>query len=91
AGHIVDLERRRIYVSDRIIESVIASWRCVHICCVIQLNLIIGFTFFAVFRLNEYLTLERISIQLDAGYQIVFIDPLIRQTPDVGSIGGSYF
>lgn len=44
-----------------------------HVSFVIMLC--IGFTFFAVFRLNEYLTLERISIQLDAGYQIVFIDP----------------
>ncbi|MGF1787442.1 hypothetical protein L4D00_16735 [Photobacterium swingsii] len=32
-------------------------------------------SFFSAFRLFEYLSLETIEIQLDLGYQIIFIDP----------------
>ncbi|CCO47011.1 conserved membrane hypothetical protein [Vibrio nigripulchritudo SOn1] len=35
----------------------------------------IGFSTFAIFRLNEYLTLETIQLQLDAGFQIIYVDP----------------
>ncbi|SON52336.1 hypothetical protein [Vibrio tapetis] len=35
----------------------------------------VGLSYFAAFRLNEYLTLETMQIQLAANYQIVYVDP----------------
>lgn len=39
------------------------------------LVLFAGMSAFSIFRLDEYLSLETIYIQLDSNYQIVFIDP----------------
>ena len=39
------------------------------------LLIIFGLGAFSIFRLNEYLTLETIQLQLNSGFQIVYVDP----------------